>query len=41
MSYRDLQSTAKEIGIPANQSHEEMIDDIVEHFADKDADSES
>ena len=34
MSYRDIQSTAKGLGIPANQSHEDIMDDIVEHFAD-------
>jgi len=33
MSYRDLQSTAKEVGVKANQSHEEMIDDIVDQFS--------
>ncbi len=37
MSYRDIQSTAKELDIPANQSHEEIMDDIVEHFTDEDA----
>ncbi len=34
MSYRDIQSTAKGLDIPANQSHEEIMDDIVAHFSD-------
>ncbi len=34
MSYRDIQSTAKELDIPANQSHEDIMDDIVKHFTD-------
>lgn len=33
MSYRDLQSTAKEVGVKANQSHEEIVDEIIEQFA--------
>jgi len=39
MSYRDIQSTAKELGIPANQSHEEIMDDIVEQFAGDESNS--
>lgn len=36
MSYRDLQSVAKEVGVKANAEREEMIDAIVESFAESD-----
>lgn len=34
MSYEDLQSVAKEVGVRANQKRDDMIDDIVEQFAE-------
>lgn len=41
MSYRDIQSTAKELDIPANQSHEDIMDDIVAHFTDDESAEEA
>lgn len=34
MSYRDLQSIAKEVGVKANVSQEEMVDRIIEQFSE-------
>jgi len=36
MSYRDLQSVAKEVGVKANLSREEMVDQITEQFSGED-----
>lgn len=41
MSYRDLQSTAKELGIKANQSQEEIINDVVAQVSGAEDESES
>jgi len=35
MSYRDLQSVAKEVDVKANLSQEEMTDRIVEEFSEQ------
>lgn len=41
MSYRDLQSVAKDVGVKANLSREEMTDEIVETVAGDESESES
>ena len=39
MSYRELQSTAKDVGVKANQSHDDLVDDILDQFAGGDGES--
>ncbi|WP_207588022.1 hypothetical protein [Halomontanus rarus] len=41
MSYRDLQSVAKDVGVKANLSREEMTEEIVETVAGDESESES
>ncbi|WP_049924101.1 hypothetical protein [Halopiger djelfimassiliensis] len=41
MSYQDLQSVAKDVGVKANLSREEMTDEIIEAVAGGDGESES
>ena len=41
MSYSDLQSVAKDVGVKANLSREEMTDEIIEAVTDEESDSDS